>query len=755
MKEVHDFEATDGAPIPVTDRAQSNFGAVILGLGIGVGLLLGSARPAQADTTNTYPFAAYTNRTALLNGGWSFWATNSSGTGRNTEITDTNLGPTLVYNPPDHPEALRIPADTGNLLLAQNDSRNSLFRELAPNWVSLRLKVKFAVTQSYQQVSLMVYAHDDNFVTIGHLFSGNERVILSREFTGWLLDNQYQTTVLNSPLPEILLRLERDPETDRISGSFSADGITWTNVGNFSQSFSQPRLGIYAGGSTGGFPNCDLIQLEVVTQDIPVPPALVVPVQQIVFNIRAGQWTTNQQAIPIALRSQQSAPGNWTLTNSAPGWLGTSQTNGITPDTCQVALQAATTNLAPGTYEAVLGFHAPGATAANMNVTLIVNPANRVRVATWQGGKKGAMSVSVDDSKTSGYFELVTNGLHGSFMLMQGAQAPVFTELYQAGMELGAHTLSHPCEDVGAPTMRGEIEGNRAGILASTPVAAADLISLAWPCGVATAPYRIVAADYFLAARSYNLNQLEEATPNDFMNLKSFNSHEHPPFPPADLKTLVDAAAAQGKWCNLVLHNLTNDDGAITHAAGQDVWVAPLGSVVKYIHQRDRTVITNYIETAEQIQFETYRRPLNSSAYRSFETAFGPADRLTFQVEIPATAMVTAVTVAGIPVSFTSGGNTLLFQTRVTTNAQNVVLMLGVGAPRFASITRTPGGAVHLQCEVQVGRTYAFHYKNNLTDPVWIPFITNYTASAASVNITNATGTNPQRFYRAADVTGP
>jgi hypothetical protein len=759
MQEVHDFETTHPTARPRVARVRNNFLPVILGWGIGVGLLVGSA-PSTRAATNTYLFSTYTNRTALLAGGWSFWATNVNGTGRNTEITDTNIGPALVYNPPDHPAALRIPADVGHLLLTQNDSRNSLFRALASNWVSLRLQLMFAPTQSYQQVKLMVYQDDDDFVAMGHSFSGNDRVEFSREFTGLLLDNQYQISVLKTPIPAMFVRLDRDPETDRISGLFSPDGITWTNAGNFSQSFPNPRLGIYVGGSAGGFPNCDLIRLDVVTRDIPPPPAFIVPPQQIVFNIRAGQPATNRQAVPVALRNPPGSPGNWTLTNSAPAWFGTSLTHGPTAGVAEVSLQAATTNLPPGTYQATLGFRAPGVTAADVELILIVNPTNRARVATWQHGKKGAMTVSVDDSLTGGYYELLTNGFKGSYMLMQGLQAPVFTELYQTGMELGAHTLAHPCQDVGAPTMRGEIEGNLAGILASTPATAAELISLAWPCGVATEPYQLVAADYFLAARGYNINQLEDPTPVDFMNLKSFNSHEDEPYPPADLKTVVAAAAAQGKWFNLVLHNpteadQTDDDGAITYAAGQDVWVAALGSVVKYIQQRDRTVITNYSESAAEIRFETYRRPLNASAYRSFETAFGPEDKLTFEVEIPATATVAAVTVAGVPVAFNSAGQTFLFQTRVTTNVQSVVLSLSAGAPRFTSITRTPGGTVELRCEVYAGRTYAFQYKNNLTEPAWTSFMTNHPAATATVIITNVSGTNPQRFYRAVDVTSP
>jgi hypothetical protein len=676
------FWKSNSTVISDAGRRRSFFSTAVLGIVLAVALFGGGTLQAAGGyTTNTIQFGTYSSRTSLLNGGWSFWATNASGVGRNTEITDTNIGPIITYKPADHPSALRIPADIGSLLLAQNDSRNCLFRSLVANWASLRLKIRFSPTQNFQEANLMVYKNDNEFVWIGHSYSGNERVRFGREFTGLLLDNSYQIQRLFTPVSEIHLRLDRDVETDRISGLYSLDGITWTTVGDFSQSFSNPRLGIFVGNSTGGFPNCDLVQLQIVRRDDPVSPAFVVPAQGLVFNTIAGQPVTNVQAANVALRSQQSSPVNWTLTNSAPSWLRTSATNGTTPAYCDVSLAASITNLPPGTYKGVLGFRAPGVSPADINVTLIVNPVSRARVATWQGGRKGAMTVSVDDSKTSGYFELLTNGLAGSYMLMEGLQAPVFSQLHQNGMELGAHTLSHPCTDAGPATIRGEFEGNIAGILASTPMPQEQLISLAWPCGVASVPYQIVAADYFLSARGYNINQLEQITPYDFMNLKSFNSHENAPFPPADLKTLVDAAEVQGLWFNLVLHNFANDDGAIAYATGRDVWVAPLGTLVKYIHQRDRTVITNYTETAGLIQFDCYRLPMSSSAYRSFETAFTTNDVLTFQVDLTGIPHVSAVFVSGVQIPFTTNGAILSFTARVTTNSQTIVLDLTSNMP--------------------------------------------------------------------------
>src|SRR5208337_2928332 len=111
--------------------------------------------------TNTIKFA-YPSRDALLADGWTFWATNS-GAGRNTEITDTNVGPVVQYEPPDNPAVVRIPVDVGTILQTANNSRNSLFRSLATNWVSMRLALSFFPTNNWQDAHLDLYQDDDDY----------------------------------------------------------------------------------------------------------------------------------------------------------------------------------------------------------------------------------------------------------------------------------------------------------------------------------------------------------------------------------------------------------------------------------------------------------------------------------------------------------------------------------------------------------------------------------------------------------------
>ena len=260
-------------------------------------------------------------------------------------------------------------------------------------------------------------------------------------------------------------------------------------------------------------------------------------------------------------------------------------------------------------------------------------------------------------------------------------------------MEFGSHTVTHPCGILDEPTLRYEFESNIVNIVAFTPEPQAELIHLAWPCGVTSTQMEVVASDYFLSARGFNFNQLENPTPYDFMNLKSFNSPEYDPHQfnpsapanPADLKVEVDAAIAQGKWFNCVLHSMLDENGAIVYAVGKDIWVAPAGTVTKYILQRDRTVLSNYVETASQISFNFWRLPLDASSKRSFESALGPQDTVTLQMDLTGMPSINSVTVNGTPVGFNykvAGGTPLLlFNAVAGVTSQNVVVTPGTNHP--------------------------------------------------------------------------
>lgn len=387
----------------------------------------------------------------------------------------------------------------------------------------------------------------------------------------------------------------------------------------------------------------------------------------------------------VAITSPSGGAVSWWVTSSEP-WLRVSIANGITPVAVTTSVDC--TGLGPGVHEAALTFEVHGGEPVSVAARLIVNPSVRVTPATWKDGARGAFSVSTDDSYDSGFAQLLDSGLVGTFVMNGTEPPPYYPAMAERGMELGSHLTSHYCEVVDESTLRREIETNLDGVATLTG-SVDNVISLVWPCGLTGLAYQAVAAEYFLSARGYNMNALEEPTPANLMNLKSFNSHEHEPFPPADLKTIVDAAEAEGKWANLVLHEHTNDDGAIAYSRTRDVWVAPIGTIVKYILQRDRTIIDGYGEDGSSIRFSVSRLPIAPSVRRVFESSITPDDTVTFRVDLSGRISVESVIVGGDNIPFSvkeEGGRRYLFFSSPVS-----------GQPRAVDIRLTGRGATAVQ----------------------------------------------------------
>ncbi len=650
-------------------------------------------RPATAATvTNTFLFT-YADRTALLNDGWSFLATVPAGGTRDTEVTSPPPGAVISYDQIAHPGVLRILVDTNDLWGTANNARNMLFHPISSNWVSLVLDLSFTPTNSTQQAQLALYQDDDNYVEVGHAFNsgfGGEVVALVRETAGvqpsWSpLSISHDKVSAN----RLQLRLGRDLVRDTVTGAYSLDGTNWISLGSAYLALTNPQVCIWTGGSAGGFPPCDLSRLDVITSTTPVNPMLVSQPQHLVFSATAGLPCTNlQQLRVVARRTQVSQPYS---VGSDSAWLSANVISNTTPGYCDVSVNTA--GLAAGVYQGILTCTAPGAQAATTTVTLIVNPAGRTRVANWRGGKGGAMTVWIDDSQPTAFDELSTNGFAGTYVIYEISPIPsFFTNYYLAGMELGGHTVDHISLTNSEPEIRFELETNIVDIVAKTPEPLQDLITFAFPRGDGSIQAQVAASDYYLAVHSYNVNQMEDPSPYDFLYLKTYNSHEHTPYPPVNFKPLVDTAIAQGKWYNMVLHATNNGDGAITYAVGKDIWVAPGGTVAKYIQLRDRTILSNYQETAGQIRFDFYRLQLESSSVRSFETAVGPQDQLTFQIDVTDTLSLYTLTINGNPAYCSpktlNSRTYLIFDTSVTTNVQTAVLqVISNRPPSFGSQT--------------------------------------------------------------------
>ena len=210
--------------------------------------------PCLAQTQH-YNFT-YPDRTSFLAAGWDFLAVSSAVVTRNTEQT---TGAVVTYDVA--PGILQIPVDSGDLWSTQNDSRNTVFRSLPTDWTSMRLSLSFAPTTSYQQLGLVAYRDDDNYVNITRIFNGANQASFAVELAA-------NPSVVNSATvtaTTFYLRLDRDLTTNTITGSYSLDGVTWVQVSSTVMALNDPQLAIFARGSPSGLPNAKITWAQVIT----------------------------------------------------------------------------------------------------------------------------------------------------------------------------------------------------------------------------------------------------------------------------------------------------------------------------------------------------------------------------------------------------------------------------------------------------------------------------------------------------------
>jgi O-glycosyl hydrolase len=256
-----------GGPFTVTAASGALSGAALVSIAtngtpflplqptrfVRAGTLLVVTNAAIADSlvnrlvTNLFAFA-YANRASLLADGWNFLAA-INGASRNTEITNPATGPAVVYNAAG---PLTIPCDQGDLWGSLNNSRNSLFRSLPADWLSIQLSCAFAPTANYQQAHLTLYQDDDNYLELGLGYNSNtggKTFSFTRESAG------APTTLLNLPTSatDAWFRLDRSPGNGALSGFYSLDGLNWTPMVNTTSSLLNPRLAIWTGSAYAAY----------------------------------------------------------------------------------------------------------------------------------------------------------------------------------------------------------------------------------------------------------------------------------------------------------------------------------------------------------------------------------------------------------------------------------------------------------------------------------------------------------------------
>ena len=236
---------------------------------------------------------------------------------------------------------------------------------------------------------------------------------------------------------------------------------------------------------------------------------------------------------------------------------------------------------------------------------------NIIQICDWKNCKSAAASVSVDDGFSSCRDKLNQYGFKGTYYLSSTnsftpTQWALWNSIYQEGHEIGAHTNSHSCSVANKEFLRNDIESNIDDIFTHiNNIDEIELTTFAWTCGIADEEAKNIAAEYFISARGYHTNQLEDKNPSDFMYIKSLNTprYHEPYLEPPDYFQMTDRVIREGKWINYIFHNECNEPNIIDYIATKDIWVAPIGDVSSYIIERQNTRIQDVFVDENIIEF--------------------------------------------------------------------------------------------------------------------------------------------------------
>jgi peptidoglycan/xylan/chitin deacetylase (PgdA/CDA1 family) len=234
----------------------------------------------------------------------------------------------------------------------------------------------------------------------------------------------------------------------------------------------------------------------------------------------------------------------------------------------------------------------------------------------WPEGRRAAVSLSFDDGRSSqmdaGLPVLNGLGLKVTFYVVPGAiekRQTAWRAAVQSGHEIGNHSLMHACtgnfawsrqkalEEYTLERLDSELERAGQEIRRITGVLPT---TFAYPCGqtfvgrgITTASYVPLISKRFVAGRLW----LGE-TANDpaFVDLSQVHAVSMDDKELPALLTMLDTAAAQGRWLVLAGHDIGEQPGPYTtrvsllralatylKAPERNLWVAPVGAVASWL----------------------------------------------------------------------------------------------------------------------------------------------------------------------------
>jgi peptidoglycan/xylan/chitin deacetylase (PgdA/CDA1 family) len=180
------------------------------------------------------------------------------------------------------------------------------------------------------------------------------------------------------------------------------------------------------------------------------------------------------------------------------------------------------------------------------------------------------------------------------------------------GHEIASHTIDHPnFSQISDSAQQAELVLSQDTINAH--IKGATCITMAYPyCATGNSA---MVADYYVAARGCS-GQIVGKTPYDFMNISSFVCGDQGLNTAAAIESEANSAAASNGWCVYLMHGINGTEPGACSPISPDTilatldylsanpdkfWVAPFGTVARYIKERNSASVSEVSAGSDSI----------------------------------------------------------------------------------------------------------------------------------------------------------
>jgi len=170
-----------------------------------------------------------------------------------------------------NPGYLHIIAQEGGLIGPGGDAKNILLTTAPFGNYQITSLVTIAPVESFQGAAVYIYQDDDNYIKISRRYGGTGQMITYRQE----VEGVHSAYNMDETATTVYLRISR--AGDLYDGTYSVDGATWFTIGQFSQVFDNPKIGLgsESGPSLMEIPSdYDFFQLDDYTNYIYLPCVL-------------------------------------------------------------------------------------------------------------------------------------------------------------------------------------------------------------------------------------------------------------------------------------------------------------------------------------------------------------------------------------------------------------------------------------------------------------------------------------------------